>query len=204
MNLSSRRGATPESVSQTFKKLTPQKPRPSRGPFSGLRSFSSHFSSRFWSSARGGPRAELNITVQPGTVPCCAAHLSSAQVQLRFSSVQSSSVRLSAAQCSAVQCISGLAAGHLALDLCVLCRPFPGSPRSGLRCFARWIIHICCPLALECNLKTFTTATLSFPPASSPSTALSQPTPDTLFALIQHNTPCPALPWPRSGPDNTP
>lgn len=40
----------------------------------------------------------LNITVQPGTVPllCCAAHLSSAQLQLsffKFGSVQ---------QCSAV------------------------------------------------------------------------------------------------------
>lgn len=171
-------GATPESVSQTFKKLTPQKSQAFQGPSSGLRSLSSHFSSRFWSSARPrcGPRCSqcsVIITAQ-SLVQCRAvpsppssgsarpsAQLSSAPVQCACGAVQQGS-RAEQPQCSTRLSLCSLPkVGWLAACLagtspvlCVLCRPFPGPPRSGLRCFAGWIIHICCPLALECNLKT--------------------------------------------------
>ena len=147
---------------------------------------------------------EHHSTVWYSAAPCRSAHLSSAQLQLSFSSA---SVQCSAVECSTrlstppvqVSKRAGWLAGGTSLVLCVLCRPFPGPPRSGLRCFARWIIHICCPLALECNLKT--SQLQPYPSRLVPVNCIVA-THARHFVCIDPAPPC-ALPWPHTRPDST-
>lgn len=89
-------GHTGVSISN-IQEAHPAKTQAPRGPFSGLRSLSSHFSSRFWSPARRGPRAsasaEHHSTVRYSAAPQPRTSIQLSSAQLSFSAVQCSAVR---------------------------------------------------------------------------------------------------------------
>lgn len=99
-------GHTGVSISNV-QEAHPAKTQASRGPSSGLRSLSSHFSSRLWSSARCGPRpsVEHHSAVRYSAVPHRAPRTS---IQLGSAQLSSASVLCSPVlQCSAVRgCLS--------------------------------------------------------------------------------------------------